>query len=84
MISSSQIHICDVCRLLDFDTTKKLCGYCGMCDAWICSEDQNKWTRRLLAAAKRKLESGYTGLQNYEEIAGGQKNESSSTTGTDA
>jgi hypothetical protein len=77
MISSSQIHICDVCRLLDYDTTKKLCGYCGMCDAWICTEDQSKWGRRLLAAAKRKLEGDYKGLPNYEEVVqGGTKNES--------
>jgi len=80
MISSSQIHICDVCRLLDYDVTKKLCGYCGMCDAFICEEDQSKWTRRILAAAKRKLEFGYKGLHNYEELAlEGLKNESRAT-----
>ena len=55
-----------------------------MCDAFICMEDQGKWTRRLLAAAKRKLEFGYKGLDNYEEVAGGQKNESTSNSGTNA
>jgi len=85
MISSSQIRICDVCRLLDFDTSKKLCGYCGMCDAWLCEQDVSKWGRRLLAAAKRKLEVGYMGLPNYEELAQeGLKNESSTNTGKHA
>lgn len=73
MISSeTQLRICDVCRILDYNTEKKLCGYCGMCDAWICLDDQSKWTRRLLAAAKRKLEPGYRGLPNYEDVAKGQ------------
>ena len=38
-----------------------------MCDAWICSEDQPKWGRRLLAAAKRKLEPGFAGQNDYVE-----------------
>jgi hypothetical protein len=58
----SQITVCDVCRLLDYDVSKKLCGYCGMCDAWICQDDKDKWvTRRIPAAAKRMLEPGYKG-----------------------
>lgn len=85
MILSAQMHICDVCRLLDFDASKKFCEYCNLCDAWICQEDQSKWGRRLLAAAKRKLESGYKGIPNYEEVAqGGQNNESSTNFGADA
>ena len=72
MITSSQIHICDVCRLVDYDTTKKICGYCGLCDAWVCDEDQSKWGRRLLAAAKRKLEFGYRGQNDYVEQAQAQ------------
>jgi hypothetical protein len=47
--------------------TKKLCGYCSLCDAWICAEDQFKWGRRLLAAAKRKAEFGFKGDPNYTE-----------------
>ena len=76
MISSLQMHICDVCRLLDYDTTKKLSGYCKLCDAWICQKDESNWIRRLKAAAKRKLEYSYRGLPNYEEVAlGGQASE---------
>lgn len=52
---------CDVCRLVDYDTTDKWCLYCGLCDAWICENDLNKYTRRALAAIKRKLEPGYKG-----------------------
>lgn len=86
MISSSlQYTICDVCRILDYNTEKKLCGYCSMCDARICEADQSKWGRRLLAAAKRKLEPGYQGLPNYEELANeGLKNESSTNSGKHA
>lgn len=70
MITTTQkFGMCDVCRLIDFDTTEKLCNYCGMCDAWICLLDTDKWGRRIKAAIKRKLEPNYKGLQNYEEIA---------------
>jgi len=68
MITTAQQRMCDVCRLLDFDTTTKMCGYCGLCDAWICEKDNNDWPRRLRAAVKRKLEPGYQGLANYEEV----------------
>ena len=66
MIATLQERICDVCRILSYDTTPKLCGYCGLCDAWICPEDMNNWTRRLKAAVKRKFEPGYKGLPDYE------------------
>jgi len=69
MILTQRMTICDVHRLVDYDTTARLCGYCGLCDAWICQEDQSRWDRRLRAAVKRKLEPGYRGLPNYEEIA---------------
>lgn len=65
-----EVRACDVCRLLDFDCTPKLCFYCPMCDAWICQVDGQDtlkvWlTRRLPAAAKRALESGFRGDPNY-------------------
>jgi len=66
---TQQFRICDVCRLLDFDVAHKLCSYCSMCDAWICSDDLPKWARRIKAALKRKLEAGYQGSPNYEEVA---------------
>lgn len=69
MIQTQQQTICDVCRLLDHDCTMKLCFYCSMCDAWICAVDGNQWNRRLRAAIKRKLEPGYKGLENYEDVA---------------
>lgn len=66
MISSGlQSTICDVCRLLDYNTERKLCIYCGMCDAFICQEDQNRWDRRIKAAIKRKLEPGFKGDPSY-------------------
>jgi hypothetical protein len=80
MIATRQFRVCDVHRLLDFDVTPRDCGYCPMCDAWICMEDQNRWDRRLKAALKRKLEPGYVGLPNYEEVA---TNEQHTSTGTD-
>jgi hypothetical protein len=65
------LRSCDVCRLLDNDFEQKLCQYCGLCDAWICEQDTSRWGRRLLAAAKRKLEPAYKGLPNYVELAEG-------------
>jgi len=53
--------------LLDFDASSKLCGYCSMCDAWICIDDQPKWSRRLKAASKRILESNFHGQSDYVE-----------------
>lgn len=67
MIGTAQFRICDVCRLCDWDTTEKLCTFCPLCDAWICSEDANRWGRRLKAAAKRKLEFGFKGDPLYTE-----------------
>jgi hypothetical protein len=58
-------QICDVCRLLDGDTTLKDCGYCGLCDSWICTEDRTNWLRRARAAVKRKLEPNYRGQPDY-------------------
>ena len=60
--------MCDVCRLLDFNTEEKLCSYCAMCDAWICEKCSSDWIRRIKAALKRKLEPGYRGIPNYEEV----------------
>jgi hypothetical protein len=72
MISTQQfpqMRVCDVHRILDFDVTPRLCVYCGMCDANICTDCQPKWGRRLRAAAKRMLEPGYRGVSNYQELA---------------
>ena len=71
MIQTQQQRMCDVCRILDYDCSAKLCFYCPMCDAWICGPDNTRWDRRLRAAIKRKLEPGYKGLSNYEEVAKG-------------
>lgn len=67
MIGTTQIRACDVCRILDFDVEVKLCNYCGLCDAWICQEDQGKWGRRIQAALKRKLEPGFRGDPTYTD-----------------
>lgn len=64
---SYQTHICDVCRLVDFDTTPKLCFHCGLCDAWICQADASKWGRRIEAALRRKLEPGFVGDPQYTD-----------------
>lgn len=45
------MHICDVCRLLNGDTSLKVCFYCPLCDSWICEADANDWGRRAQAAA---------------------------------
>ena len=68
MIQTMQLRSCDVHRLLDFDTQDRMCGYCGLCDAWICEEDRYAIGRRVLAAAKRMLEPGFRGDPKYNEI----------------
>lgn len=67
MIITSQFRICDVHRLLDYDTANRLCIYCNLCDAWICEECKSQWGRRLKAAIKRKLEPGFKGDPTYSE-----------------
>lgn len=57
--------VCDVCRLVDYDTTKKECAYCSMCDAWICQNDLSKWGRRMKAAVLRRFEPGFKGDPTY-------------------
>ena len=81
--TGQQFIVCDVCRLLDYDTTVKDCVYCGLCDAWICHDDINKWGRRIQAALKRKLEPGYSGLDNYTELLQGAQYDSTSSQRTD-
>lgn len=61
--SNVEYRACDVCRLIDYNTTIKRCAYCGLCDAWICESDSGNWVRRTKAAIKRKLEPGYKGSQ---------------------
>lgn len=84
MIQSSQIRACDVCRLLDWDTSKKVCTYCSLCDAFICEQDKSRWDRRLRAAAKRKLEFGYKGIDNYEQLIREERNDLSTDFGKPA
>lgn len=50
-----KIKTCDVCRILDSDTTRKECFYCLTCDAWICKKDQYRWDRRARAMVKKEL-----------------------------
>lgn len=53
-----QVHICDVCRLLDSDFRQKPCFYCSTCGAWICELDLDDWPRRI-AAAKRAIQEKF-------------------------
>jgi len=53
---SSEEHICDVCRLLDYDTRLKMCTWCERCQSWICEADLHNWPRRIRAMAARKFE----------------------------
>lgn len=50
------MHVCDVCSRVDGDFREKLCGYCGLCDAWICIEDVSAWGRRAQAWMIRERE----------------------------
>lgn len=47
---------CDVCRLIDGDTSTKWCAYCSLCDSWVCVDDQNQAGRRFHAAYLHQLE----------------------------
>lgn len=55
---SRKIGVCEVCRRLDGDLTKKAVEYCSTCRADICDRCRNDWTRRLKAAATKGL--GYS------------------------
>jgi hypothetical protein len=59
------LSVCDVCRLLDGDLSLKNCGFCSLCDSWICEADRTDWLRRARAAVARKLEPNYKGLPEY-------------------
>lgn len=73
MIATPQFRACDVCRLVDYNCEPKECSYCDLCDAYICGGCKDDWPRRFRAALKRKLEPGYRGLPNYEEVSKGEQ-----------
>lgn len=50
-----QLHICDVCKLIDKDETLKFCTFCPVCNAWICTKDRNRLDRRAQAMALRAI-----------------------------
>lgn len=50
-----EMHVCDVCRLLDQDNRQKLSMYCKFCDSWMCQADFGNWGRRAAAALKKKM-----------------------------
>jgi len=52
-----EMHYCDVCRLLDKDTSQKPCFFCDKCGAWICKKDNYRMDRRARAAIRMKKES---------------------------
>ena len=45
--------VCEVCRLLDGDTTLKECDWCDFCKAFICKRDLYS-PRRIKAWAVKK------------------------------
>jgi hypothetical protein len=78
MISTSQRWgMCDVCRLVDYNTDSKECVYCPLCDAWICKTCLPNWSRRIKAAIKRQLEPGFVGQANYVDLIESQLKEQS-------
>src|SRR5208282_1543734 len=46
MIGAAQLQVCDVCRILDGDTSRKRCTWCSMCQSWLCEADVGNWLRR--------------------------------------
>jgi len=59
------VQPCDVCSMLDADTTPKEVRYCSLCSAWMCQACFDDGTRRARAAglrAKARLVRGMHGL----------------------
>ena len=46
------MHVCDVCRLVNNDTTVKECVWCNFCHAYICKADLYRPDRRGIAMMK--------------------------------
>lgn len=44
---------CDVCRILDGDTSGKAVKFCPLCSAWMCDSCRANPIRRAQAAAMR-------------------------------
>lgn len=63
-----EVRACDVHILVDGDYTLRDCGWCPICEAWICDEDRLRLDfneegiralkRRAKAALKRALGGG--------------------------
>lgn len=48
------LHVCQVCKLLDNDVSLKECEYCSLCKAWICKKDKFRPDRRTFAMLKKE------------------------------
>jgi hypothetical protein len=69
-VQTTPLVVCDVCRILESDLTLKYCDYCGLCDSWICKQDQEAWWRRTKAFWKRRVEPNFRGDPNYIKSEG--------------
>lgn len=52
-----EMHVCDVCKLVDGDEQPKLSAFCSVCSAWICKACYPQVTRRAEAWNKRRLQN---------------------------
>lgn len=52
MAAQPEMHVCDVHRLLDNNKTPRMCIFCNRCQAWICTDDLQRWDRRGRAMIK--------------------------------
>lgn len=52
-MGDAELHVCDVCRIVDKDETVKLCQFCTSCKAWICDTCRSNPIRRTHAALGR-------------------------------
>jgi hypothetical protein len=58
------LGVCEVCYLLDGDTTVKQVEYCSLCDAWMCEQCRNNYLRRMKAMIVRRMVGGRGGKEN--------------------
>lgn len=61
METKTKKGVCDVCKLVNGDTSIKEVSFCNVCKKWICKKCSNRWDRRTIAA----FLNGMMGLSSF-------------------
>lgn len=65
MQQTEQVGVCDVHKYALDDTTQRIVNYCGLCDAWICTECWGNYPLRARAMVIRGTKSAIDKVNSW-------------------